>query len=130
MSGREMSIRVRTHYHRRIVDPMVGILIRTRIGIDVYGTNTRVDKFATGTMEAGDEVEVAFRFTCNLNPQQYTLTVATQNSDGSSHDWLDDVLSFDVVSERHAAGLVDLQAQIEWQIHRHEPAPQTEHVQK
>ena len=130
MSGREMSIRVRTHYHRRIVDPMVGILIRTRIGIDVYGTNTRVDKFATGTVEAGDEVEVVFRFTCNLTPQQYTLTVATQDSDGSSHDWLDDVLSFDVVSERHAAGLVDLQAQIDWQIHRHEPAPQTEHVQK
>ncbi len=130
LSGRSMAIRVRTRYHRRTVEPMVGVLIRTRIGIDVYGTNTRVDKFDTGTVEAGDEVEVTFRFACKLTPQQYTLTVATQNADGSSHDWLDDVLSFDVVSERHAAGLVDLQAQIDWRVHRPDAATLTEHIEK
>jgi ABC-type polysaccharide/polyol phosphate transport system ATPase subunit len=130
LSGREMSIRVRTRYHLRTVEPMVGVLIRTRIGIDVYGTNTRVEKFDTGIVEPGEEVEVTFRFTCNLTPQQYTLTVATQNSDGSSHDWLDDVLSFDVVSERQAAGLVDLQAQINWRVHSPNPAAQTEQVEK
>jgi lipopolysaccharide transport system ATP-binding protein len=130
LSGRQIAIRVRTRYHRRAVEPMIGVLIRTRIGIDVYGTNTRVDKFDTGTVEPGEEVEVTFRFTCNLTPQQYTLTVATQNPDGSSHDWLDDVLSFDVVSERQAAGLVDLQARIDWQVHSPDSAVQTEHVEK
>ncbi len=126
LSGQVMGIRIRTRYHRRTIQPMVGVLIRTRIGIDVYGTNTRVEKFDTGTIEPGQEVEVTFRFSCNLTPQQYTLTVATQNSDGSSHDWLDDVLAFDVVSERQAAGLVDLHAQIDWHVH----APQTEQVEK
>lgn len=130
LAGRPMMIRVRTRYRRRIVEPMVGVLIRTRIGIDVYGTNTRVEKFATGTVEPGDEVDVTFRFTCNLTPQQYTLTVATQDADGSSHDWLDDVLSFDVVSERQAAGLVDLQARIDWQVHSSNAAAQTEQVEK
>ncbi len=117
LSGQWMEVRIRTRYHRRTVEPMVGILIRTRIGIDVYGTNTRIDKIDTGTVEPGQEVEIAFRCKCDLTPQQYTLTVATQNSDGSSHDWLDDVLAFDVVSERQAAGLVDLHAQIDWQVH-------------
>ncbi|HEY3839738.1 MAG TPA: ABC transporter ATP-binding protein [Bryobacteraceae bacterium] len=130
LSGRTMAVRVRTRYHRRTVEPMVGILIRTRIGIDVYGTNTRIEKFDTGTVEPGDEIDITFRFTCNLTPQQYTLTVATQNADGSSHDWLDDVLSFDVVSERHAAGLVDLKAQIDWQVHPAEIAVPTEPVEK
>ncbi len=130
LSGRPMAIRVRTRYHRRTVEPMVGVLIRTRIGIDVYGTNTKIEKFNTGTVDAGDEVEVTFRFACNLTPQQYTLTVATQNPDGSSHDWLDDVLSFDVVSQRHAAGLVDLQARIDWRVHAPDSATQTEHVEK
>jgi ABC-type polysaccharide/polyol phosphate transport system ATPase subunit len=128
LSGREMTIQVRTRYHRRTVEPMVGVLIRTRIGIDVYGTNTRVEKFATGTVEADEEVNVTFRFLCNLTPQQYTLTVATQDNDGSSHDWLDDVLSFDVVSERHAAGLVDLQAHIDWEVRESHSTTQTEHV--
>jgi ABC-type polysaccharide/polyol phosphate transport system ATPase subunit len=126
-SGQEIAIRIRTRYHRRTIQPLVGILIRTRIGIEVYGTNTKVDKFETGIVEPGDEVDVTFRFHCNLTPQQYTLTVATQNPDGSSHDWLDDVLSFDVVSERQAAGLVDLQAQIAWRVHSPDAAVQTEH---
>jgi len=130
LSGHQMAIRVRTRYHRRTVEPMIGVLIRTRIGIDVYGTNTRVEKLNTGIVEAGDEVDITFRFNCNLTPQQYTLTVATQNADGSSHDWLDDVLSFDVVSERHAAGLVDLQAQIDWQVHHAESVIPTEHIEK
>ena len=125
-----MAIRVRTRYYSRTVEPMIGILIRTRIGIDVYGTNTRVEKFDTGIVEASDEVEITFRFTCNLTPQQYTLTVATQNSDGSSHDWLDDVLSFDVVSDRHAAGLIDFGARIDWQVHHQESPIPTEQIQK
>jgi lipopolysaccharide transport system ATP-binding protein len=129
LSGQTMQIRIRIRYHRRTVQPMVGVLIRTRIGIDVYGTNTRVEKLDTGTVEAGQEVEVNFRFRCNLTPQQYTLTVATQNPDGSSHDWLDDVLAFDVVSERQAAGLVNLHAELDWRVHSANPA-ETEQVEK
>ena len=83
---------------------MVGILIRTRIGMEVYGTNTRVEQIPLGDFQAGDELEVDFRIECWLTPQQYTLTVATQNSDGSSHDWLDDAIAFDVVDTRVAAG--------------------------
>lgn len=130
LSGQWMDIRIRTRYHRHTVQPMVGVLIRTRIGIDVYGTNTRVEKVDTGAVMPAQEVEVTFRFKCELTPQQYTLTVATQNSDGSSHDWLDDVLAFDVVSERQAAGLVDLRAQIDWQVHSPQPAVTGEQVQK
>ena len=49
-------------------------------------------------------LDIDFQFECWLTPQHYTVTVATQYSDGSSHDWLDDVLSFEVLSRRQAAG--------------------------
>jgi lipopolysaccharide transport system ATP-binding protein len=94
---------------------MVGILIRNRIGMDVYGTNTRVEQVALGEFDAGDELELEFQFACWLAPQQYTVTVATQNADGSSHDWLDDVLAFEVVDARQLAGVANLRAQIAWQ---------------
>jgi lipopolysaccharide transport system ATP-binding protein len=100
--------------HEGKADPMVGILIRNRIGMDVYGTNTNVEKIALGEFEAGDELDLEFRFECWLAPQQYTLTVATQNADGSSHDWLDDVLAFEVVNARGVAGVVNLRAKVEW----------------
>ena len=97
---------------------MVGILIRTRIGMDVYGTNTRIEQSELGDFRAGDELEVDFRIECWLTPQTYTLTVATQNADGSSHDWLDDAIAFEVVDTRAAAGVANLRARIEWRVSR------------
>ena len=114
-SGEALRVRVRCVFHEAKADPMVGILIRNRIGMDVYGTNTRVEQVALGGFEAGDELELEFRFECWLAPQQYTVTVATQNADGSSHDWLDDVLAFEVVDARQLAGVANLRAQIAWQ---------------
>jgi ABC-type polysaccharide/polyol phosphate transport system ATPase subunit len=117
-SGETVTVRVRTRFHQPKCDPMVGILIRTRIGMDVYGTNTRIEKAHLGSYQAGDELEVDFHFACWLTPQPYTLTVALQNPDGSSHDWLDDVIPFDVVDTRVAAGVANLRAQIEWRVSR------------
>jgi lipopolysaccharide transport system ATP-binding protein len=117
-SGETVTVRVRSRFHQPTCDPMVGILIRTRIGMDVYGTNTRIEKLHLGSYDAGEELVVDFHFDCWLTPQQYTLTVATQNADGSSHDWLDDVIPFDVVDTRIAAGVANLRAKIEWRVSR------------
>jgi lipopolysaccharide transport system ATP-binding protein len=113
-SGERITIRIRTAFRQRIVAPMVGILIRNRIGMEIYGTNTRIEQLDLGTFEAGEELDIDFQFECWLTPQHYTVTVATQYSDGSSHDWLDDVLSFEVLARRQAAGVTDLRAQIQW----------------
>jgi hypothetical protein len=113
-SGEPVTVRVRSRFHRPVTDPMVGILIRTRIGMDVYGTNTRIEQIELGNYGAGDELEVDFRIECWLTPQQYTLTVATQSADGSSHDWLDDAIAFDVVDSRVAAGVANLRAEVAW----------------
>jgi ABC-type polysaccharide/polyol phosphate transport system ATPase subunit len=117
-SGEPITVRVRSRFHRAKSDPMVGILIRTRIGMEVYGTNTRIEQAGLGDFEAGDLLEVDFHIECWLTPQQYTLTVATQNADGSSHDWLDDAIAFDVVDTRVAAGVANLRAQVEWRVSR------------
>jgi len=114
-SGAPVRVRMRSVFHEPKADPMVGILIRNRIGMEVYGTNTRVEQITLGEFEAGDELDLEFRFECWLAPQQYTLTVATQNPDGSSHDWLDDVLAFEVVDARALAGVANLRAKVEWQ---------------
>jgi ABC-type polysaccharide/polyol phosphate transport system ATPase subunit len=117
-SGEPVTVRVRSRFHRAVAGPMVGILIRTRIGMDVYGTNTHIEHTPLGELAAGDELEVDFRIECWLTPQSYTLTVATQNADGSSHDWLDDAVAFDVVDTRVAAGVANLRAKVEWRVSR------------
>jgi ABC-type polysaccharide/polyol phosphate transport system ATPase subunit len=117
-SGEPITVRVRSRFHAAVSDPMVGILVRTRIGMDVYGTNTRIEHMSLGDFQAGDELEVDFRLECWLTPQSYTLTVATQNADGTSHDWLDDAIAFDVVDTRVAAGVANLRAKVEWRVSR------------
>jgi ABC-type polysaccharide/polyol phosphate transport system ATPase subunit len=117
-SGEPVTVRVQARFHRAVSDPMVGILVRTRIGMDVYGTNTRIEHTRLGDFEAGQLLEVDFGIECWLTPQQYTLTAATQNADGSSHDWLDDAIAFDVVDTRVAAGVANLRAKVEWRASR------------
>jgi len=117
-SGESITVRVRARFHAAQSHPMVGILIRTRIGMDVYGTNTGIERIELGDMQAGDELSVDFQLECWLTPQQYTLTVATQSADGSSHDWLDEAIAFEVMDTRVAAGVANLRAKVEWKVSR------------
>jgi len=110
-SGDPVTVRVTARFHAEDPDPMVGILVRTRIGMDVFGTNTRLENISLGPCRAGDTLEVEFRFHCWLAPQEYTLTAAAQHGDGSSHDWLDDALAFTVTASRQMAGVANLRAQ-------------------
>jgi lipopolysaccharide transport system ATP-binding protein len=112
-SGEPVTVRVRVQINSS-VRPMIGILIRTRTGADVYGTNTRLEGVDFGERRSGETIEIDFRFECWLTPQHYTLTVASQNEDGTTHDWLDDVMSFEVLGKRMAAGVTDLRATVEW----------------
>lgn len=113
-SGLPAVIRIQARFDHDCQDPIFGMLIRNRMGLDVYGTNTRVEQRKLGLVRAGETVEVDFRFDCLLSRQEYTLTVATQHWDGASQDWIDDVLSFTVIDPKETAGMVQLRTEIEW----------------
>jgi len=61
---------------------------------------------------AGESVTLVFSFLCDLCPQNYTLTLASHDSDGTAHDWLDDAVAFSVVDERPTAGVANLRAKV------------------
>jgi len=122
-SGETARLRVTATFHGRQPQPMVGMLIRTRTGMDVYGTNTSLEKVNVGPCEPGDVVEVEFAFPCWLTPQEYTLTVATQHSDGYSHDWLDDAVAFRVVGAPGIAGVVNLHPRVTCSVRSKEKRP-------
>jgi len=110
--GQVVVIRIQAMFNKTVTEPVVGLLIRNRIGMDVFGTNTRLEQVSLGQFEAGSAVEVEFQLDCLLTRQEYTLTVATQYQDGLSQDWLDDVLSFRVIDTKDMAGVLNLNARI------------------
>lgn len=121
-SGSPVSIRVRARFLRPVEDPIVGILIRNRLGIDVFGTNTRVEGRRLGKFAAGDTLEIDFAFDCLLSQQDYTLTAAVQNPDGSSQDWRDDIGSFSVTDTRATAGLASFPTRVTWTTSNNQPS--------
>ncbi|MEO8025359.1 MAG: ABC transporter ATP-binding protein [Bryobacteraceae bacterium] len=110
--GESVTVRIEGKCVEDVEGVTAGMLIRNRIGVDVFGTNTNVEGLASGGWKAGDRFEAEFAFDCSLARGEYTLTVATQHPDGRSQDWRDDALLFQVASERDVAGVVDLRARV------------------
>jgi hypothetical protein len=115
-SGENATIRVRVRFQRDVADPVVGIMIRSRIGMEVYGTNTELEGLKLGPRKAGDTIRVDFRLRAELCPREYTLTAASHDPDGVWHDWAEDAVGFTVTDGRYTAGVANLRASVEFAV--------------
>jgi energy-coupling factor transporter ATP-binding protein EcfA2 len=109
-SGELACVKVTVRFREPVAEPVIGIMIRTRIGLNVYGTNTGLENLKLGPCAAGDTIQVTFAFRCELCPEEYTLTVASHDPDGVWHDWLEDAVAFAVTDSRYTAGVANLRA--------------------
>ena len=111
-SGENATVRVTVRYHDSVEEPVIGILIRTRIGLEVYGTNTELEKISAGNLPAGTRMRIGFAFRCDLCPGEYTITAASHDADGTAHDWMDDAVAVAVADSRYTAGVANLRAKV------------------
>jgi hypothetical protein len=111
-SGEYVSVRATVRFHEALAEPVIGMIVRTQIGFEVYGTSTEAERVPIGPRKAGETVTVVFAFLCDLCPQAYTLTLYSQDPDGSVYDWLDDAVAFTVADERATLGVANLRAKV------------------
>jgi lipopolysaccharide transport system ATP-binding protein len=111
-SGELAVVKVRVRFAQAVDDPVIGIMIRTRVGLNVYGTNTELEGLKLGPVSPGQMIEISFAFRCELCPGEYTLTVASHDPDGVWHDWLEDAVAFAVTDTRYTAGVANLRATV------------------
>lgn len=107
-----VQVRVKVLFHEATERPVIGMMIRTRIGFEVYGTNTELESADPGPQGSGAAVTVLFSFRCDLCPHDYTITVASHDPDGTAHDWLDDAVAITVTDNRYTAGVANLRAKV------------------
>ena len=117
LTGERLTIRVRVFFLEPLENPTIGILIRDRLGNDVYGTNTYLQRMETGRWEAGAMLEARFAFETTLGAGEYSISAAVHSFAGhlvNSYDWVDKILLFRVlpVDERISVGVADLRAVI------------------
>jgi ABC-type sulfate/molybdate transport systems ATPase subunit len=113
-SGELAVVKVQVRFHAAVDAPVIGIMIRTRVGLNVYGTNTELERLALGPRAAGDTLEISFAFRAELCPGDYTLTSASHDPDGVWHDWLEDAVAFSVTDDRYTAGVANLRSTVTW----------------
>jgi hypothetical protein len=111
-SGEPATITVTVRFADRVADPVIGILVRTRVGLNVYGTNTELEGLKLGPVEPGQILRVKYSFNCSLCPGHYTVTAASHDPDGIWHDWMEDAVAFAVTDSRYTAGVANLKAEV------------------
>jgi len=111
-SGEMAVVRVTVRFRAAVENPVIGMLIRTRVGLNVYGTNTELEGVKAGPVGAGEARAVSFAFRCELCAGEYTLTAASHDPDGTRHDWMEDAVGFSVADCRYTAGVANLRARV------------------
>jgi lipopolysaccharide transport system ATP-binding protein len=111
-SGEAITVVVTVRFRETVEKPVAGILIRNRIGVSIYGTNTELEQVEIGARRAGETATVEFAFRCELCPQDYTLTAASHDPDGTTHDWVEEAVLFSVMDSRYTAGVANLRASV------------------
>ena len=111
-SGAPVTIRFQVLFHKDIDKPVFGFMIRSRHGINVYGTNTEQRSYEPGPVKRDEVVEACFNFNCHLGQEHYFISLAVHSPDGISYDWIDSVIFFRVFCPVEMEGLANLNAHV------------------
>lgn len=99
--GQPIWLRVALHCHQAIAELVVGFVIKDRLGMSIYGTNTYHLKHQLVDLAEGTRAEVVFAFPINIGPGGYSVSVALHSGDTHVHNnyhWIDRALIFEVVN--------------------------------
>jgi lipopolysaccharide transport system ATP-binding protein len=119
-SGDEVVVRVEVAVHAALPALTAGILLRDRLGNDVFGTNTHHLGATSGPLAPGARIAVDFAIDAlMLGCGSYSVTAALHAGDEhvqANYDWWDRALVFDVVPGRAptSIGVCALDAAASW----------------
>ncbi|TVQ39424.1 MAG: ABC transporter ATP-binding protein [Geminicoccaceae bacterium] len=111
--GTEVVLRIEAQAETEIVNPILGFLIRDRLGQDLFGDNTLLaTREAPLVLAPGEVMRAEFRFQMPYLPtHQHSITAALAAgtlNDHVNHHWIDDALFFQVVAGHFSYGLIGL----------------------
>ncbi len=99
--GEHITIHCRVVYNTDMANPAVGVLIRDRMGNDVFGTNSIHLGYSDMAVKKGEIYEYIFSMPMNIGVGNYSISVAVHS--GDSHldencDWWDRCMAIQVIA--------------------------------
>jgi lipopolysaccharide transport system ATP-binding protein len=89
------------HYYENIEHPTFGIVIRDRLGNDIFGTNTF---YLNHMLSTPGLVEIKFKLQLNLGYGHYSITVASHTYSShieDNHDWWNSSIIFQILPKKN-----------------------------
>jgi ABC-2 type transport system ATP-binding protein len=93
-----MIVRVHLQYKENVKDSVLGITFRNRTGLEVFATNTNLEKAPIKTRRAGDRIVVDFGIQAPLRHGPYSVAAAVSRGRNKDVylDWIDVAAAFEI----------------------------------
>ena len=115
--GDLVTVRVSVRFDRRVESPLIGILMRNRLGEDISGSNTSVENLRLPPAEHGQIYTVDFHLRLPvLQPGHYYLTPAVANGthrDSVMCDFVENALNLTLKQRETVYGYLKMGCRIE-----------------
>lgn len=117
-TGQQIVIAVSVQFVTELVRPILGVTIKTKEGVTVYGVNS--ETLQTNAFEAsgqaGSVVMPVIKFHCQLAPGDYFISLGVASRQGADvipHDRRYDAIHINISPNANFYGLVNLQAELQ-----------------
>lgn len=119
-NDKEVILKSKIWFKEDVSDPIFTMTIKDFQGLEVCGTNTLIEKIATGKYKKDDIVEVGFRQRINIAPGKYTLSFScthfNERGELEVFNRKYDALLVEVLSTKDTVGIVSLDSNINIQL--------------
>ena len=116
LKGNMFSIHMKVQITENLHAPIFAFTIKNVRGTEITGTNTMFEKVFLEPVKAGEEKEVTFTQTMNLQGGDYLLSLGVtgyENDDFTVYHRLYDVLGMTVISDKDTVGFYDMNSVVE-----------------
>ena len=99
--GQKVTLSVDVNVEENIDELVLGYVIKDRLGLPVYGTNTHHLKQTLQSLTKGESVNYQFDFDLNLGEGSYSIAIAAHTSDthlARNYQWQDLACVFNVIN--------------------------------
>ncbi len=121
-SGEPLIFKVSVEFNQEVKNPIVGIVIRDRLGNDITATNTLLEGYQLCPAELGDIFTIRFEIAVpHLHKGHYSVSPAIADGTLTDHDmcdWIDGALTFEVVNSFTVYGMMKFDSRIDFSLRR------------
>ena len=115
-NSKEVILKSKIKFNDNINEPIFTMTLKDFNGLEICGTNTLIEKIATGKYKKGDIIEVSFKTRLKVAPNKYTLSFScTHFKPNGELEVLSrkyDALLVEVISSKEYVGILSLDTDI------------------